>query len=117
MEEVQLTGGVHLRGDDVEHVVAVEVVRDHATGEPAVLHAPLRRDVGEARELLARRERLHVDAPLLGHLVLLAERHVREVEQPARRGVGRVLREEVREHADRTARPLLVHVPARLANR
>ena len=99
-------------GDDVEEAVAVEVLHDAATGQIEGIDAQLLGDVRESSDVGVGLERARRDAISIRQTVGMgAERHVREVQQPAHLQVARDELEEPIEAIGRGlgGAPYLVH--------
>ncbi len=117
-EIAQAALGVGGRDDQIEHAVAVEVVDHHATHQVAFVDPGGRGDVGEARKGLAGGEDGGGDARRRRHAVrVLADGHVRDVEQPAGDEVIGVAGEQGLELGDAAPRALLVLMHAGTADR
>ncbi len=84
------------RAEDVDEAVAVEVLGDGATGERDRIDATRMGDVGKAADVGVRRECRRRDQPLLRHLLRpRPERHVDEIQAPARIEVTRIELEQL----------------------
>ena len=85
VKEPQLIVQAPSRHHNVEKSVVIEILHDHAAREAFDVEADLGRDIGKSFDVVVRRKELWVDQPLGRHLFrIFAERHVGNVQQPAR---------------------------------
>ena len=116
--EAHREAGVDRREHDVEPPVALEIVDERPAGEPRRVEAALLRDVDEEAGVVGRLQRRFRDHEGLRHAGRVrAERHVRQVEQPAHLEVVGTRGEEALEMLDRLGRARLELVLSRLAER
>jgi len=103
-EETQRTAPIHRRTHDVEQTVPVKILRDAAAGQ--VIHGDTGRPCHFPKPWkgILGLEPPRIDAPARRHLVgVLAQRHVSDVQQPARRQIVRHIGQLGRQLSDGAA--------------
>ena len=106
VEVLDLIGDAHVRDQQIEGAVVVEVLEDEAAGRAELGEASILGDFGEAADVGAGVERLGSDQPSLRDLGrITAQRHVAEVQEPPVGGhvfrIGRWIGEQLGVELDR----------------
>ena len=105
---------VHARHDQVEQAIVVEIVHNRPARQVQLIQTEDRCDVGKSPDIGLRFKRSERE-PILGRhfLGILAERHVGQVQQPARPGVVREILQILGEVANRLPRSFALLVDRR----
>ncbi len=98
--------------------IAIEVLEHRATREIVHVETQLRCDVEETVERLVGGKRLRRNAPRIGDsLRIAAERHVRQIQEPACRQVLAVVLEDTQQLGNRQRRSFGIHVHPAVGDR